>query len=70
MRELQRFRAEFNECHSLRSKMIFTNTICTEVSKMSKVNQKVIDADEQAMSMFSTKKNKLHFRRTGTLAKI
>lgn len=37
---------------------------------MSKVNQKVIDSDEQAMQMFSTKKNKLHFRRVGTLAKI
>ena len=45
MRELTRFRREFNECHSLRSKLILTNTICSDVSGLIKLNQEIIDED-------------------------
>ena len=45
MRELTRFRREFNECHSLRSKLIFTQTICEDVKKLIKLNKQIIDED-------------------------
>ena len=38
MRELTRFRKEFNECHSLRSKLILTKTICKDVNGLIKLN--------------------------------
>ena len=47
MRELTRFRREFNECHSLRSKLILTNTICKDVSQLISYNKETINEDQE-----------------------
>ena len=52
MRELLRYRAEFNDCHSLRSKLILTNSICTDVNALIKVNGKIIRDEQRAMESF------------------
>lgn len=52
MRELTRFRREFNECHSLRSKLILTKTICKDVDKLIKLNQVIIDEDQKNLTQF------------------
>ena len=66
MRELTRFRREFNEIHSLRSKMILTNAICKKVSKMIKFNEKTIHEDQASLNSFEAKKQKLYLRRQDT----
>ena len=63
MRELTRFRKEFNECHSLRSKLILTKTICKDVNGLIKLNQEIIDDDQKYLTGFQNKKNNLFFRR-------
>ena len=67
MRELTRFRREFNECHSLRSKLILSNSICKDVDKMIKFNEQTIQEDLNVLNRFEEKKNKLFFRRANTV---
>jgi hypothetical protein len=45
MRELVRFRREFNECHSLRSKFIMTKTICSDINVLIKESQLILRQD-------------------------
>ena len=70
MRELTRFRKEFNECHSLRSKLILTKTICKDVDGLIDLNQEIIDEDQKYLTGFQNKKNNLFFRRQGTVTMI
>ena len=66
MRELTRFRREFNEIHSLRSKLILTNAICKKVGKMIKYNEKSNSEDRLSLNSFESKKQKLLLRRQDT----
>lgn len=45
MRELSRFRREFDECHSLRSKFLMTKTICSDISKLLSASQTILYHD-------------------------
>ena len=70
MRELTRFRREFNECHSLRSKLILTNAICKDVAQLISYNEQTILEDQQALDKFDMKKKNLISRRANTGVRI
>ena len=63
MRDLTRFKREFNEIHSLRSKIILANSICKSVSTMVKTNEKTIREDYNSLDSFTCKKQRLFMRR-------
>lgn len=70
MRELTRFRREFNEIHSLRSKLILTNAICKDVTSMIKNNEQTITMDQAELDSFSSKKSRLTMRRQCTMSYV
>ena len=63
MRELTRFRREFNECYSLRSKFIMTKTISTDINNILRINQNVLQQEKSIQDHFFKKKNELFYRR-------
>ena len=63
MRELTRFRREFNEVHSLRSKILASSAICKQVTNLIKSNEKTIIDDLATLDVFSCKKQRLFMRR-------
>lgn len=46
MRELARFRKEFDECHSLRSKLLMTKTICSDINILLKESRLILKQDQ------------------------
>lgn len=70
MRELTRFRREFNECYSLRSKFIMTKTISMDITEILKLNKNVLKQEKDIQDHFFKKKNELMYRRQGTAGRI
>ncbi len=52
MRELHRFRSEFNETYSIRSKMRKTHTITTRIDDLIQVNKSLIVTEEGVLTRF------------------
>ena len=70
MRELVRFRSEFNECHSLRSKFLMTRSICTDINGMLDQNNSTLQSDDDMLRNFIQKKQRLAYRRQQTSVRI
>ena len=57
MRELNRFRSDFNECYSLRSKLKKTQKVCTDIGKFITVNADLLTEEKKTLIDFSQEKD-------------
>jgi hypothetical protein len=52
MRELSKFREEFNEQYSIRSKMLKVQKVTHEISNLLKIKEQILVKDEQTLKTF------------------
>jgi hypothetical protein len=52
MRELSKFRDEFNEQYSIRSKMLKVHNVTQEIDTLLKIKQQILVKDEQTLKAF------------------
>ena len=52
MRELNRFRGDFNDCYSLRSKLITTQKVSKDIGKLITLNEDLLKSEKQVLTDF------------------
>jgi len=52
MRELNRFRGDFNDCYSLRSKLITTQKVSKDIGKLITMNEDLLKSEKKVLNDF------------------
>lgn len=52
MRELNRFRGDFNDCYSLRSKLITTQKVSKDIGKLITLNEDLLKSEKKVLNDF------------------
>ena len=65
MRELTRFRSDFQEKYSIRSKFLRTLAISEQLQDLIETNFEILKQEKRVLKVFQQQKNSLHFHRLG-----
>ena len=66
MRNLTRFRSNFNAKHSLRSKFMETKLISNDINNLIATNRSILQQEQAVLDSFGVQKNSLHLRQLST----
>jgi hypothetical protein len=59
MRELNRFRGDFNDCYSLRSKLITTQKVSKDIGKLITMNEDLLKSEKKVLNDFKEQRHDL-----------